>query len=70
MYIILRRSQQASNLMIKAARKFKRATDSKHITSIAINLFAENFSAYKPKHKWVGDITYLATSKGWLYTLL
>ena len=33
----------------------------------APNLLNQDFSASKPNEKWVGDITYIDTSEGWLY---
>ena len=50
----------------KAALKFKCTTDSK-IMPVARNLLAQDFNATAPNQKWAGDITYLATSEGWLY---
>jgi transposase InsO family protein len=55
------------DLTPKAARKFKCTTDSKHQMPVAPNLLAQNFSASAPNEKWAGDITYIATSEGWLY---
>ena len=42
-------------------------TDSKHSYGIAENLLQRDFSADVLAQKWVGDITYIHTSKGWLY---
>lgn len=50
------------DLTPKAARKFKCTTDSKHKVPVA-----QDFNATAPNQKWAGDITYLATSEGWLY---
>ncbi len=55
------------SLVAKAARKFKCTTDSNHRLPVAPNLLEQNFTATAPNQKWAGDITYLATSKGWLY---
>ncbi|BEI26350.1 hypothetical protein KKIDH5335_46820 (plasmid) [Vibrio fluvialis] len=55
------------DLTPKAARKFKCTTDSKHKMPVAPNLLAQDFNATAPNQKWAGDITYLATSEGWLY---
>ncbi|WP_281881426.1 IS3 family transposase [Vibrio nigripulchritudo] len=60
-------SMKRQNLVAKAARKFKCTTDSKHNLPIAPNLLAQNFKATGPNQKWAGDITYIATSEGWLY---
>jgi transposase InsO family protein len=48
-------------------RKFKATTDSKHSLPIAENLLARNFTAKEPDQAWVGDITYIWTTEGWLY---
>jgi transposase InsO family protein len=34
---------------------------------VAPNLLAQDFNATAPNQKWAGDITGIATSKGWLY---
>lgn len=61
------RSMARQGLVAKAASKFKATTDSKHTHSIAPNLLNREFEADKINEKWVGDITYLYTSEGWLY---
>lgn len=48
-------------------KKFKPTTDSNHNLHISPNLLKRDFKAIKPNQKWVGDITYLRTSDGWLY---
>nr|ABA55952.1 IS3 transposase [Vibrio sp. DAT722] len=55
------------SLVAKAARKFKCTTDSKHKLPVAPNLLEQDFNAIAPNQKWAGDITYLATSEGWMY---
>ena len=54
-------------LVPKAARKFKVTTDSNHKQPVAPNLIVQDFKATKVNQKWVGYITYLYTSEGWLY---
>ncbi len=51
----------------KQKRKFKATTDSKHSLPVAPNLLKREFTTKKPDTVWVGDITYIWTSKGWLY---
>lgn len=57
-------SMKRQSLVAKAARKFKCTTDSKHRLPVAPNLFEQDFNATAPNP---GDITYLATSEGWMY---
>ena len=60
-------SMKRQSLVAKAARKFKVTTDSDHNLPVAANLLDREFTANAPNQKWVGDITYLMTSEGWLY---
>lgn len=55
------------SLVVKAARKFKCTTGSKHRPPVAPNLPDQDFNATAPNQKWAGDITYLATSEGRMY---
>ena len=63
----IRKSMAQQGLVAKAARKFKVTTNSKHSLPVAPNLLKQDFTATGPNQKWVGDITYLMTSEGWLY---
>ncbi len=60
-------SMNRQSLVAKAARRFKCTTDSNHKMPVAPNLLAQNFTASAVNQKWAGDITYIATSEGWLY---
>jgi putative transposase len=51
----------------KQRKKFKATTDSKHTFPVAPNLLNRRFSVTTPNCVWVGDITYIWTSEGWLY---
>lgn len=42
-------------------------TDSNHNLPIAPNILNRDFYASSPDEKYVGDITYIPTSEGWLY---
>ncbi|WP_139137342.1 IS3 family transposase [Vibrio tasmaniensis] len=60
-------SMKRQSLVAKAARKFKYTTDSNHKMPVAPNILEQDFTASAPNQKWAGDITYIATSEGWLY---
>lgn len=61
------RLMKASGLFCKTVKKFKATTDSKHSNPVAPNLLNREFTANKANQKWVGDITYIWTTEGWLY---
>lgn len=60
-------SMKRQNLQAKAARKFKVTTDSNHNKPVFENLLKQDFEASQPNEKWVQDITYVWTGRGWLY---
>lgn len=55
------------SLFGRKKRKFKVTTDSNHTHDVAPNLLDQKFHAEQPDQVWVGDITYIGTSEGWLY---
>lgn len=48
-------------------RRFRKTTDSRHTKRIAPNLLERNFTVATPNSVLAGDITYIATTDGWLY---
>ncbi|PHZ86386.1 hypothetical protein CRD36_00395 [Paremcibacter congregatus] len=56
-----------ADLQCKTKRKFKVTTCSKHKKEISPNLLERRFDVDHMNQYWVGDITYVATKKGWLY---
>ena len=48
-------------------KKFVVTTKSKNTLQPAGNLLERNFSSKAVNQKWVGDVTYVRTSEGWLY---
>jgi len=48
-------------------RKYRATTNSKHKFPVAPNHLKQNFNVKEPNKVWVSDITYIATSEGWLY---
>ena len=58
---------KALNLKVKAKRKYKVTTDSKHHFPVADNILNRHFSPQAPNQVWGTDITYLWTREGWIY---
>ena len=48
-------------------RRFRKTTDSRHTKRIAPNLLERNFTVHAPNRVLAGDITYIATTDGWLF---
>jgi putative transposase len=48
-------------------RRIPQTTDSRHDHPIAPNRLARNFTADRPDHVWLADISYIPTDEGWLY---
>lgn len=61
------RLMKQQNLACKTKRKFKVTTDSKHNHPVAPNLLGRRFNVQHRDQVYVGDITYIPTSEGWLY---
>lgn len=57
-----------AGIQAKSQRQFRvTTTDSNHTQPVAENVLNREFLAEKRNHKWVADITYIATLEGWLY---
>ena len=56
-----------AEVRVKSKKKFRVTTDSNHNLPVAPNLLNRQFNVSKPNCSWVGDITYIWTSEGWLY---
>lgn len=55
-------------LVARRRRRFQpKTTDSNHRLPIAENVLARDFARPAPNQAWVGDITYIPTTQGWLY---
>ncbi len=55
------------SLSCKTKKRFKATTDSNHNLPVADNLLSRRFNVNEPNTHYVGDITYIPTSEGWLY---
>jgi len=58
---------KALGIVARRKRKFKNTTDSGHNYPISPNLLNQNFSVDRLNQVWVSDITYIETTKGWVY---
>ena len=61
------RLRKINSIESKRRKRFKVTTLSKNTEWIAPNRLNRCFQARKPNEVWVGDITFVATQKGWLY---
>jgi putative transposase len=61
------RLMKEEGILARRRRRFVKTTDSKHNLPIAPNLLEREFTAEKPNQCWVGDLTYLRTTEGWLF---
>ena len=64
----VQRLMQQHGIRARGKRHFHvMTTDSRHDLPIAPNLLNRNFTPAAPNQAWAGDITYIATEKGWLF---
>lgn len=61
------RLMQQLGLSARSQRRFRTTTDSNHPLPVAANLLKRQFNAPAPDQAWVADITYIPTTKGWVY---
>jgi putative transposase len=51
----------------KVHKRFIATTDSRNTKTPAENILKQRFTAQQPNEKWVSDVTFIPTRKGWLY---
>ena len=61
------RLRRQHGIYSKRRKRFVITTRSKHRHWIAPNLVNRAFTAHTPNRIWVGDVTFIATRRGWLY---
>ena len=61
------RLRQMHGIETKRRRRFKITTRSKRSQEIAPNIVNRCFQTKEPNRVWFGDVTFIATRKGWLY---
>lgn len=64
---VARLMKQAHLVAKRAYKRHPQTTKQCPGARTAPNLLNQDFSASKPDEKWVGDITYIDTTEGWLY---
>jgi len=65
-----RRLMREENLVPKAARRFKRTTNSKHHYKKLPDLVKQDFASPTPHTLWTSDFTSIWTREGWLYLVV
>ncbi|PZD70140.1 hypothetical protein C1752_18334 [Acaryochloris thomasi RCC1774] len=64
----VRRLMAKLGICARRKRPFKvTTTDSVHSLPIAENILNRDFTSTEPDRAWVADMTYIATTEGWLY---
>jgi transposase InsO family protein len=61
------RLMRQEGIAAKAKRKFRCTTDSNHDRPVAENVLNRQFEPEAANQAWTADITYVATTEGWLY---
>ena len=61
------RLMRLHHIRAKQTRRYKVTTKRNKRHPVAPNVLRRNFVADRPNQKWLADITYIATSEGWLY---
>ena len=63
----IERLMRENGLVARQKRRFVHTTDSRHEHPVAPNVLDRNFDVGAANKTWVGDVTYIPTSEGWLY---
>ena len=63
----VRRIMKDKGLRSTRGRKFVVTTDSNHTMPVAENILDRNFESDASNEKWVTDITFIPTHRGWTY---
>ena len=61
------RIMRENELGRRPRKRFRSTTNSEHGLEVAENLLNRKFNVAAANMAWVSDITYVATSQGWLY---
>ena len=61
------RLRHIHGIQARRRKRFKITTDSKHAKWISPNRLNRSFKTHRLNQAWVGDVTFIATRKGWLH---
>ena len=61
------RLRRANDIETRRKRRFKITTRSKKSQLVVPNVLNRCFNVEEPNRIWVGDVTFIATRRGWLY---
>jgi len=61
------RIMKSLNIQARSKKKFVLTTDSKHELKVCENKLQRQFKTNEVNKKWVSDITYIPTKRGWTY---
>ena len=61
------RLMKQQHIMAKRRRQKAQKTESTHPFPVAPTILKRDFTADAPNQKWMTDMTFVATSEGWLY---
>lgn len=64
------RLMKKAGIEAKMKKRFKVTTKANPKAKAAPNLLKQDFTADAPNQRWVADLTYVATSEGWLYVAI
>ena len=64
----VRRLMKQAGVSVEGRRRGPKTTDSRHGYGVAPNLLERHFDVMAPNVAWCGDITFIWTEEGWLYT--
>jgi transposase InsO family protein len=65
----VRRLMKQAGVSVRGRRRgHPKTTDSRHGYGVAPNLLERHFDVTAPNVAWCGDVTYIWTEEGWLYT--
>ena len=61
------RLMKSLKIQARPRRRFIHTTDSKHSYKVFENVLNRDFESQRINQKWLSDITYIPTKKGWVY---